>query len=336
MKDVIINMLPTHSVKEIVEFTGKSQSQVYKIRRDLISLQLNGDGGRQTDLVKRVENKRCGDSHYRSNISDSVFDKLYIRFLEGESIKALHTGLDVSYQALAQRIRRRERIRGNKFITNQAENQVETVAEEISLDSGVVWSPINNAELSDNYFITACGRVRSWTKELKVRGAVVAIKSNRYNVAKLIADTFLPNPDRCTSIRYLDEDKSNYNLINLAWRYNKRDDGFVYSRGAVSMLRAKMIREDWSTGKFGFEALRVKHKRKEKEIRAVLNNRVSPVAGFDMFKSLPKELVKFVCEQYVYGELTLMGIWESYHIPVDVVKLIESETPPRVNKRIII
>jgi len=335
MKDVIINMLPTHSVKEIIALTGKSQSQVYKIRRDQISREFNGGSDSENDLIRRVENKRCGDNHYKSKISDEVFDKLYIRFLEGESIKALHVGLDVSYQALAQRIRRRERIRGNKFIADQSEKQAETVAEEISLDSGVVWSPINHAKLSEDFFITACGRVRTWNKELNVRSGVVSVKVVRYTVAKLVAATFLPNPDSCTGIRYLDGDRMNYNLNNLAWKYNKKADQFVYSRGAISMVRAKMIRDDWSTGKFGFEELRVKHKRKEKEIRAVLNNRVSTVAGFDMFKSLPDELVKFVCEQYVYGEMTLMDIWDSYHIPVDVVKLIEGETPPRVNKQII-
>ena len=336
MKDKIIAMLATHSVKEIIEETGVSQSQVYKIRRDLISQQLNGDSGRQKDLVRRVENKRCGDSHYRSKLSDEVFDKLYVRFLEGESIKALHEGLDISYQALAQRVRRRERIRGNKFIAMHIENKVEKVAEEISLGSGVVWSPINHEDMSDSYFITACGRVRSWKKELKVKDGVVAIRSGRYTVAKLVAMTFLPNPDGCPTVRYLDDDRSNYRLENLAWKYKKKADGFVYSRGNISVLRAKMIREDWSTGKFGFEALRVKHKRKEKEIRAVLNNLVAKVDGFDMFKSLSPELTDFVCDNYVYGELSIMEMYDRYDIPVEVMRLIEGETAPKTNKQLII
>lgn len=100
---------------------------------------------------------------------------------------------------------------------------------------GEEWKPIMGYE--ESYMVSSCGRVKSldryvtskrgYTKFVKGRilresmssygYAVVGIKGKQSGVHRLVAKSFIPNPNGLTEINHKDENKTNNVVNNLEW-----------------------------------------------------------------------------------------------------------------------
>lgn len=100
-----------------------------------------------------------------------------------------------------------------------------------------IWKPISGFE--GLYEISTKGRVKSLARMVTTGFGVrfkpeimmklqdsqgyrnVQLKVNgrfkNYRIHRLVAETFLPNPNNFTEVNHIDEDKSNSNLENLEW-----------------------------------------------------------------------------------------------------------------------
>lgn len=99
-----------------------------------------------------------------------------------------------------------------------------------------LWRPIDGLEI---YEISSCGRVRrNGTKYLS--GSINNRGYLRYDLClngkrivksahRLVADTFIPNPDRKPFINHIDGDRTNNNVANLEWVTNQENLSHAYS-----------------------------------------------------------------------------------------------------------
>lgn len=111
---------------------------------------------------------------------------------------------------------------------------------------GEIWKDIEGYE--GYYQVSNLGRVKSLERDVirKTDGAVIKRcekilsisngkcesklinlsmhgKTKTYRLNKLVADSFLPNPFRCTSVGYIDGDKNNNSVSNLYWDMKSAD-----------------------------------------------------------------------------------------------------------------
>lgn len=83
-----------------------------------------------------------------------------------------------------------------------------------------VWRKIEGFE---NYSVSTYGRVRNdktgnYINQGRSNGyLVVSIEGIHYPVHRLVAKTFIPNPENLSDVNHIDEDKQNNNLSNLQW-----------------------------------------------------------------------------------------------------------------------
>ena len=93
--------------------------------------------------------------------------------------------------------------------------------------NGIGYRRLNNYPA---YYITTDGRVISFCKETPVELSTytnqyghhyvdLSCEGRRYKclVHRLVAETFIPNPNNYPVVMHLDNDKTNYNLNNLKW-----------------------------------------------------------------------------------------------------------------------
>jgi hypothetical protein len=90
-----------------------------------------------------------------------------------------------------------------------------------------LWEPIAGWE--GLYEVSTHGRVRSLDRPgrrgriLKPFGKYLAVTLNAdgfqldRSVHRIVAETFIPNPDDLPLVRHLDDDRSNNNVFNLEW-----------------------------------------------------------------------------------------------------------------------
>lgn len=60
----------------------------------------------------------------------------------------------------------------------------------------------------------------------------------------LLAKTFIPNPNNYPIVRHLDDDKSNYDLSNLAWGTLADNANDAIKNGRISCIRGVWARKD--------------------------------------------------------------------------------------------
>lgn len=88
----------------------------------------------------------------------------------------------------------------------------------------------------NKYAITSCGKVWSYRRKkflkphiLRNGYSIVELSTKPYLVHRLVAETYLDNPNNYSVVNHIDENKQNNSLNNLEWcthRYNSQ-----YSRG---------------------------------------------------------------------------------------------------------
>lgn len=105
-----------------------------------------------------------------------------------------------------------------------------------------IWKPINNYE---DYQISNFGNVRHFDKPLKPCGktyyCVTLCKNGttkNYNIHRLVAEAFIPNPDKLECVNHIDENKLNNRVDNLEWM--SRGDNTNYGHGHQKMVETKI------------------------------------------------------------------------------------------------
>lgn len=124
--------------------------------------------------------------------------------------------------------------------------------EEYSIDEkGNVWS------LRSSKFIRAVENNCGYLTICFWKGG----KSKRFSIHRLLALTFIPNPENHPCVNHLDGNKKNNSLENLQW--------CTHSENGIHASRMGLLPEPWNKGKHLPEAVKAK-------LSAALKGRVSP------------------------------------------------------------
>ena len=94
------------------------------------------------------------------------------------------------------------------------------------------------------YAVTSCGKIYSYKskKFLKPfdngKGYLQVIlckdgKQKHYRVHRLVAQTYLPNPDNLPQVNHIDEDKSNNALPNLEWCDAAYNNNYSFAKKVI-------------------------------------------------------------------------------------------------------
>lgn len=95
------------------------------------------------------------------------------------------------------------------------------------------WREIRGAE---GYFVSDQGRVRHGERMLKAQRATlgyrtVCVKGFTKSIHRLVADAFIPNPDKLPEVDHRDGDKANNAVSNLEWVTSAENRKRAYKRG---------------------------------------------------------------------------------------------------------
>lgn len=69
-------------------------------------------------------------------------------------------------------------------------------------------------------------------------------------VHRLVADLFLPNPDNCTIVNHIDENRLNCNVNNLEWVTSKQNANFGNCKKNMSESRRTLVNEYSENGSY--------------------------------------------------------------------------------------
>ena len=105
-----------------------------------------------------------------------------------------------------------------------------------------IWLPIKNYE---DYSISNFGNIRHFDKPLKPSGypyySVTLCKNGttkNHHIHRLVAETFIPNPNNLECVNHIDENKLNNRVDNLEWL--SRGDNSNYGNGHKKMVETKI------------------------------------------------------------------------------------------------
>lgn len=105
-------------------------------------------------------------------------------------------------------------------------------------------------QMHDGYFITSCGRVWSYKSNkflspVKVGRGYLAVnmsengKHTKNYIHRLVAETYLDNPNNYDTVDHIDNDKTNNCVNNLQWmsREDNTIKGNIGSKKAAKQIR---------------------------------------------------------------------------------------------------
>ena len=58
-------------------------------------------------------------------------------------------------------------------------------------------------------------------------------KRKTYNVHRLVAQTYIPNPDNLPEVNHIDEDKTNNNIANLEWSTSQYNNEYSLAKSYI-------------------------------------------------------------------------------------------------------
>tara|TARA_B100000029_G_scaffold479416_1_gene526450 strand:+ start:606 stop:1037 length:432 start_codon:yes stop_codon:yes gene_type:complete len=87
-------------------------------------------------------------------------------------------------------------------------------------------------------YSTKYGKIKKMKLRLDYKGYKTVILSNNgkrkfCKVHRLVAQTYIPNPDNLSQVNHIDEDKSNNNVDNLEWCTNQYNIEYSHAKSYI-------------------------------------------------------------------------------------------------------
>lgn len=116
----------------------------------------------------------------------------------------------------------------------------------------------------------ASGHYEHWTfGSNRGRGYLgVRIKGRNYSVHRIVAETFIPNPNKYRTVDHIDRNPSNNNVVNLRWASEKMQ---CANQKRVDICLAKYgVRECEDKKEYGRRYIKIYHQKHREKILAYM------------------------------------------------------------------
>lgn len=130
-----------------------------------------------------------------------------------------------------------------------------------------IWKTVViKGEIYDNYQVSNLGRIlilnyrRTGRVELmkpgKIKGGYLVVslckngKRHTYTLHRLIAETFIPNPDNLPEVNHKDENKQNNSVDNLEWCDSKENCNYGTRNERIAKTLSKTVLQFSLNGEF--------------------------------------------------------------------------------------
>ena len=149
-----------------------------------------------------------------------------------------------------------------------------------------IWKDIPGYE--NKYRISNLGRVYSSCSnkilyQWKMRNGYYSVGLSEHGkvhttlVHRLVAEAFLPNPDKLPCVNHIDGDKTNNNVDNLEWCTSKENNQHAYKNNLGNYVekssKALKIGYEVSKKKYGYLIVIVYHKDNPKDVKVFYNTK---------------------------------------------------------------